>query len=280
MSRLSDYLDKIIPSRQQFITPVKTMVFIYVCALLLLTMFQRHLMYLPHSNHPKPADYDLTDTRDITLKTPDGITLQAWLHEPKKDEMMVIYVHGNGGNLGHRKRRFHAFEQAGYGFLGLSYRGYGASEGAPSEQGLYTDAQSAINYAIQQLGIPLSRILLYGESLGTGVAVEMAIRNRVAGLVLESPYESVVKRASELYFWAPVKWLLHDRYESIAKIAFVNTPLLIFHGARDTVIPISHGRAMFATASAPKKAVYFKHHGHGDFDSARLVEHITHYWNR
>lgn len=247
---------------------------LYVLLVVVMYAFQRQLMYHPDKRIDTPENYGLDHFDDLRATTADGVMVQLWYHAAKAGMPTIVYFHGNAAHLGNRAGKYAAFAHDGFGVLALSYRGYGASGGEPSEQGLYNDARAAIAYALREKHIPLEKIILYGESLGSGVAVQMAAEYKIAALVLEAPYTSVVNRAAEIYFYVPVRFLIHDHYDSIAKIGAVKSPVLIFHGELDVTIPAAHGRAILQAANEPKKAYFFPHIGHTDFDSGLISSHV------
>ncbi len=246
----------------------------YGALLMAMIVFQRQLMYDPHRDIDAPAQYGLIDFKDLRIRTDDGLLLQLWRKDAAPGFPTIMYYHGNAGNLGTRTGIFAALARKGFGVVALSYRGYGKSEGRPSEKGLYTDGRAALRYLTGELGIPLSRIIIYGESLGTGVAVQMASEFAVAALVLQSPYTSVAARAAEIYYYIPVKWLIYDRFASIEKIARVKAPILIFHGEQDDVIPRSHADALLATAVSSRQGIFLPDVAHNDFDSELISSHV------
>ena len=245
----------------------------YGLAVLLLFVFQRKVMYIPSKAIEAPERYGLRDVHSLTVPSSDGIQLQLWYIKAKTNFPTVLYFHGNAGHIGDRAAIFHALSEQGFGVLALSYRGYGGSSGEPSESGIYDDARAAIGF-LQTQHISLKQIMLFGESLGTGVATQMATEFDVGALILQAPYLSVAGRAAEIYYYVPVKWLIHDKFESIHKITKVKAPLLLFHGERDTVIPIRHGRELFAAATSPKRAFFMPNVAHNDFDSSVISAHV------
>ncbi len=247
---------------------------LYLSLIVVMYAFQRQLMYHPDKRIDAPANYGLENFSDLRVTTSDGVMVQLWYHAAKPGMPTIIYFHGNAAHMGNRAGKYAAFAHDGFGVLALSYRGYGTSGGEPSEEGLYNDARAAIAYAMREKNIPLSQIILYGESLGSGVATQMATEHNVAALVLEAPYTSVVNRAAEIYFYVPVRLLIKDHYESIKKIGKVKAPVLIFHGEEDITIPAAHGRAILAAANEPKKAYFFPHIGHTNFDSGLISSHV------
>ncbi len=255
-------------------------ILLYALAVICMVGFQRDLMYFPDKIMKSPAQYGLQQAQEIKLKAKDETSLIAWLIPPAENKPLIVFFHGNGGNLSYRIHKMKAFTQEGMGLLALSYRGYGGSEGKPSETGLYQDARAALVYVKKELKIPPQNIILYGESLGTGVAVQMATETPVAMVVLEAPYTRTVDRAAELYRWLPVRYLMLDRFESIDKLKNIGAPLLIFHNTGDPVIPVAHGRQVYKAALPPKRAIWFARQGHVDFDWGRLEKEIAQYYAR
>lgn len=233
-------------------------------------LLQRKLMYFPDRKIAAPAEYGLEGFDDIRLTSPDGARLQAWYRKPDVGKPLLVYFHGNASHLGNRAGMFAALAANGFGILGLSYRGYGLSEGSPDEQGVMDDARTAMRYALS-LGYQPHQLVLYGESLGTGVAVRMASEFDTGALALQSPYTSVIGRAADIYWYIPVRWLIKDKFESLAFLQKLHVPTIIFHGERDTTIPISHGHAMLAAPQGVKEGVFFPDVGHTDFDSATVT---------
>lgn len=239
-------------------------------------LFQRSVMYFPDPSPALAADYQLEGFTTTTLTAADGTALTAWIRKAKEGMQTIVYFHGNAGHLGYRAEKFRSIAAAGFGLVAVSYRGYGGSEGSPSQAGLYNDAAAAFTYAREVLKIPEHSLILYGESLGTGIATYLATKHPdIALLVLEAPYRSVEARAKEIYPYLPVRYLIKDRYPLVALLPAVNAPVLIFHGTEDVIVPFAHGQAVYAAASDPKRFVVFEGKGHTNFDSARLVEEIS-----
>ncbi len=247
---------------------------VYICLLVMMYIFQRKLLYLPDKNISSPATYGLQEYEDVMAVSSDGVRIQLWYKKAQPGFPTIMYFHGNAANIANRAGNFAALSNAGFGVLALSYRGYGKSTGAPTERGIYRDARAALSYLHSQLHIPNDDVIYYGESLGSGVAVQMATEHKPAGLVLEAPYTSVANRAAEIYFYIPVHLLIKDHFNSLKKIQKVTCPVLILHGAKDAVIPISHGKALLEAANEPKKAIFFEHVGHNDFDRNVISAHV------
>jgi fermentation-respiration switch protein FrsA (DUF1100 family) len=234
--------------------------------------FQRHLMYFPAKMTAPPSAFGLSGVEDIFLETSDKVRLQTWVHAARPGYPTLLYFHGNALHLGERAPWFKAFVDAGFGLVAASHRGFGKSEGSPTEAGLYTDARIAIDYAQHSLSIPLTTLIYFGESLGSGVAVQMATERPPGLLVLQAPYTSVETRAAELYpFVIGVRHLVRDKYDSLSKIASVEAPLLILHGAKDAVIPLRHAETLFAAANEPKTMVVYSEAHHDDFSGEQIL---------
>jgi fermentation-respiration switch protein FrsA (DUF1100 family) len=243
-----------------------------------LYFFQRKILYLPAFSLAQPHHYGLQRTEEVKLHTQDGLELTAWLMKPKRSKYYMIYLQGNAGNMGDRIEKLEEFSKTGWNILAVNYRGYGSNPGTPSEEGLYLDARAAIAY-LQDQGVKLDNIILYGESLGSGVAIQMATEYKFKSIILEAPYTSIVNRAKELYPYIPISLLIKDRFESINKISKTSSPLLMFHGYRDEVMPIHHGRRLLMEANDPKQAHFFDHVGHTDFDLKLLTQYMKEFVN-
>ena len=240
----------------------------YLLVLGLMFGFQRQLLYLPSREIPDLAASVLADQAEpVRFETADGLKILSWFRPPPTPDAPVIALfHGNGGHIGHRAAKVQPYVDAGYGVLLVGYRGYGANPGRPSERGLYTDARAALDFLARQ-GVTADRLVLYGESLGSAVAVQMATEYEAAALILEAPMTSVAEVAQMHYPFVPARWLVLDRFDSRAKIDAVKAPLLLLHGERDRVVPVRFGRALIEAANEPKTARFFPEAGHNDLQA-------------
>src|SRR5262249_18388676 len=240
---------------------------IYLAILVLLFFLQRSLLYVPDRRRPDLADTGLAPAmRAIEIVTADGLRLLAWYQPSTANPgALLLYLHGNAGHIGDRGDRVRPYLDAGFGVLLVEYRGYGGNPGRPSEAGFYADARAAVDFLAQQ-GVTTDRIVLYGESLGTGVAVQMAVERDCAALVLEAPYTSVGAVAQSRYWMFPVRRLVLDKFDSLSKIGRVRCPVFIMHGERDRIIPVRYGRELFQATPAPKGAKWFADGNHTNFD--------------
>ena len=232
--------------------------------LALMYVFQRTLMYFPDTARTPPALAGLPQAEEVTLTTEDGERVIAWHVPPQGSKPVVLYFHGNGGALNLRANRFRNLVSDGNGLLALSYRGYGGSTGNPSEEGLIRDAGAAYQFAASRYGA--ARIVIFGESLGTGVAVATAAAHPAAALILDAPFTSAADVGASAYPFLPVRWLIQDSFRSDERIARVNVPLLVLHGEADRIIPISFAEKLFALAREPKRFVRFPRGGHVNLD--------------
>ncbi len=235
---------------------------LYLFAALFMYASQRSYQYFPSHRGLSAAALGLEGVADLKLVTEDAQTLQVWYAAPKPGRPVILYLHGNGGEISGRSERFAAYQSGDFGVLFVSYRGYGASTGKPSEAGLVKDARAAYDWLIAQ-GVKSETIMLVGESLGSGVAVQLAAERRVGAVALEAPYYSAADIAAAHYWWLPVHWLMKDRFDSFAYIGRVHAPLLVIHGDQDHVIPIAEGRKLFAAANEPKQMVVVPGGTHG-----------------
>jgi fermentation-respiration switch protein FrsA (DUF1100 family) len=219
-----------------------------------------------------PAAAGLASAAEEFLPTVDGEKVIVWHVAPQGDRPVVLYFHGNGGALRHRARRFAALAADGFGLVALSYRGYGGSSGSPSEQGLLNDARAAYAFAAERYAT--ARIVAWGESLGTGVAVVIAGEKDLAKVVLEAPYTSTADIAASVYPIVPVRYLMKDQFRSDERIAQVKEPVLVLHGDRDRVIPIEYGRRLFELVSSPKRFVLLPGAGHEGLDEFGVLAEV------
>ncbi len=228
---------------------------------------QRRLMYHPGPPPPPPAEVGLPEMDPVRLETADGLALLAWYAPARSGRPTVVLFHGNAGNLAHRAHKARPLLDAGYGVLLVAWRGFGGNPGSPSEEGLYEDGRAAFRFLADR-GVAAEQVVVYGESLGSGVAVRMATEYAVAAVILEAPFTSIADVAQRHYWYMPARWLLLDRFDSESRIAAVSAPILMLHGLRDAVVPAELGHALFEAAPKPKTERLFPEGGHSD-----LYEH-------
>ena len=233
----------------------------YAAVALGMYVFQRKLQYHAEDKGLTPETVGIIGASVETLTTADGEKIVLW-HAPARAGMpTILYFQGNAGEIGDRPLRFNYYHSRGLGVAYLSYRGFGGSSGSPSEAGLIADATAAYDWLLAK-GVEPNRIALLGESLGSGVAVQLAAKREVGALALEAPYTSTVDVAAKIYWWLPVHALMKDQFKSIDFIAAVVAPLLIIHGEEDHLIPVDFGRRLFAAANQPKELEIVPGFGH------------------
>lgn len=224
-----------------------------IAAAATLWALQGRLIYFPtREPPPAPEALGLTGVETTRLRTSDGLSLLAWrLPSATEAAPVIIFLHGNAGSLAHRASRVRQFQREGWGAILVEWRGFGGNAGEPREAGLLADAEAALGL-LRAEGVAAGRIVLWGESLGTGVAVRLAAErpDDVAAVVLESPYTSLLALAGWHYPWAPARLLLRDRYDILSRIGTVRAPILVIHGGRDEVVPAAMSRAVAAAATA------------------------------
>lgn len=219
-------------------------------------------IYHPEGS-PNPADAVAAGMRVVGYETDDGLRVEGWYRAAESARLTLVYFHGNAGHLGDRLFLVRPYLDAGYGVLLAGYRGYGGNPGRPSEEGFYADGRAALSWLAGNAVAP-DRTVLFGESLGTGVAVQMAVEHPVAGLILQSPFTSVVEVGQEAVPWLPVSLLMTDRFDSLSKIPDIEAPLLLVHGEADRVIPVQFGYRLFDAALEPKTSQFVPGAGHND----------------
>ncbi len=243
---------------------------LYLAVVGFMYVAQRSLQYFPQeglrTGFEVPARYGLDGFSAASIVTSDGETLAAWLALPPAGSAPVIlYMHGNAGTLGDRAERFRLFRDVGFGVLALSWRGYGGSTGTPTEEGLVEDGRAALKL-LQQKGIPRSRIILFGESLGTGVAIQLAANTDTSplALILEAPFTSAADVARKQYWFLPIGLLMKDQFRSIDYAPKVTAPVFVFHGTADTIVPYEQGKRLYSAFKAPKDFFIMEGNGHID----------------
>lgn len=237
---------------------------------------QRSFIYpIPTKLRTTPMAAGFALAEEHVLTTTDGERVIIWHVAPRSDHSVVIYFPGNGDTLAGSSARFEEITSDGTGLVALSYRGYAGSSGQPSEQGLLQDAAAA--YAFTASLYDRRRIVLWGFSLGSGVAVALAAEHAVGGLILEAPYTSIADIAAQAFQWLPARYLIRDTFHSDARIAAVNAPLLVMHGGRDGTIPIAYGERLFALARQPKQFVRFDEGGHDNLEQFGAIETARHF---
>jgi len=228
---------------------------VYLVPLALLYVFQDRLVHLPGI-----PGRDLTATPeriglaydDVALETPDGVRLHGWWLPHGEARGTLLFLHGNAGNISHRLDSLEIFHDLGLEVLIIDYRGYGQSEGRPSEAGLKQDARVALDYLLDERGRTAGEVVVFGRSLGGALAADLAAERELAAVIVESAFTSVPDLAAELYPIYPVRWLARLNYDTRAGLARSQAPVLVIHSPEDEIIPFAHGERLYDAAAEPR----------------------------
>jgi len=246
-----------------YTTSILALIFFYILLLIIVFFFQGNLLYHPTiDNYLKDqVEREPNEIEKVKITTKDKIDLIGWFYNRDLEEFKtILFFHGNAGSLENRTYKLNHFKNLNLNFLIIAWRGFSGNKGKPNEMGLYEDAKSAIKW-LNAKGIKEKNIILYGESLGTGVAVEVAQNKNYAGVILESPFTSMVNMGKKYYPFFPVSFLLKDKFESHKKINNIFVPVLIMHGKVDKIVPYDMGKKMYELANEPK---FFHSQEYGD----------------
>jgi fermentation-respiration switch protein FrsA (DUF1100 family) len=243
-----------------------TAVFVVLALFIFLWAMQRRLMYFPMGEVLDPAAVGLTRVEAVAFPTSDGLTLHGWFlpAPPSPARYTIVVFNGNAGNRSYRAPLAAALRERGHAVLLFDYRGYGGNPGSPTESGLREDARAARGFVMGRADVDRERVVYFGESLGTGVAVTLAAEHPPAALVLRSPFTSMVDVGRMHYPIFPVRWLLRDRYASSDRITRIRCPLLVIAGNRDGVIPLEQSQRLYAAAPSPKQLLIIPGADHND----------------
>jgi len=235
-------------------------------------LFHRHFMYFPSAERISPDAAGLVGVEEVEIESDDGAVLVAWYAPPSPAKPTVLYFHGNAGHAASRADKFDAMRVGGYGVLLINNRGYGGSAGSPSEAANVRDAVTAYEFALGKGASP-DQLILYGESLGSGQAVQLAGRRQVKAVVLEAPLTSTIDIARSTYWFLPLRVVLTDQFRNIDHIAAITAPILLLHGERDEIIPFAHSERLKNAARSTAHLDSFPDASHSD-----LFEHGA--WGR
>ena len=233
----------------------------YLVITFVLFFFQRNLLYYPAINNYSGEKLNVS-VEKVKIKTEDNIDLLSWYHKKNSgDYKTILFLHGNAGTLENRIYKINHFKNMNVNFLIIAWRGFSGNKGKPTEKGLYEDAKGALRWLANK-GVKEESIIIYGESLGTGVATEIAQNKNFAGVILETPFTSMVNVGKTKYPFFPVGFLLKDKYESDKKIKNIKSPILIMHGEPDKLLPFWMGKKLYNLANEPKYSYFSKYDDH------------------
>lgn len=253
-----------LPSNINWMQPVLTVIVITVLFYLFLRWFERMNVWIPR--HELVADPSQTglNHEELFLVTSDNLNIHCWYFPHEKAKGSLLFCHGNAGNISHRIESIRQFHSLGLNVLVFDYRGYGISDGRLSEQGTYTDAETAYHWLKERE--PNKPVVIFGRSMGAAIAAELATRVKANALIFESGFISIKEMGKELFPWFPVWWLNSIKYDSLSKIQKINTPLLVIHSPDDDLVPYTHGKKIFDAANEPKQFIHLSGtHNEGHF---------------
>lgn len=274
---MAEFKGEVVIGRRRIMNVIFVGLFIYACICLFMFFNQRSFIYFPSKDRPNPVEAGLPGVEVIAIN-PEGMdkAIQGWYQAPSDpSKPVIIYFHGNAGGIDIRAYRIKHYIQQGYGVMMAEYRGYSGNPGKPTEKGLFADALAYYDWVTHNGNIPENQVVLYGESLGTGVAVWLASQKpNIKGLVLEAPFTSLADLIRWKFFFIPVDVLLSDRYTSLKRITDVTAPVLVIHGEKDKVVPAKYGKRIHAAANNPKTITLIAEGGHDDlydFGAAQAI---------
>ncbi|MDH4099281.1 MAG: alpha/beta hydrolase [Nitrospirota bacterium] len=240
------------------ISIVLTVAGAYAALLLLVFVFQSRLLYFPVKTiEATPAEAGLA-FEPVRIATEDGVELDGWFVPANKPRGVLLFFHGNAGNISHRLDSLRIFNKLDLSVLIFDYRGYGRSGGSPSEEGTYKDAEAAWRYLAEQRHIPAEKMVYFGRSLGSSIAAWLAVRHPPRALIVESGFTSVPDLAAELYPFLPVRSLSRFDYPTAEYLRNVECPVMVVHSSDDEIIPFDHGRRLHDAARRPKQFLEIK----------------------
>lgn len=245
----------------------------YLLLVITIYFYQPHLLFLPNlpsrELEQTPVDANI-DYSDVFLTTTDGARLHGWWIEHPRPAGTILFFHGNAGNISHRLQTLHLFYELGYRTLIIDYRGYGRSDGKPSESGLYADAEAAWQYLVTERGVSPQDIVISGRSLGAAVALKLALAHPPRALIMESAFTSIPDMAAVHYGWLPVRWLSRFKFNNLQRIADLTSPVLLVHGEQDEIVPYRHALSLYNQAPSPKQLLTLQ----GRHNDAQLNDYL------
>ena len=240
---------------------LSSIILAYIIIVLFTYLYQRKLLYHPSENN-YTGDEIQFDYKEVFIEVDKDIKLKSWfLEKDLKKNKTILYFHGNAGDLTNRVHKLNELNKLDVNILIISWRGFSGNQGKPTEKNLYNDARKSVEW-LNETGVTNKNIILYGESLGTGVATELGQNNSFSGIVLESPFTSIADAAKIYYPYLPVNLLLKDRYDTIKKIKNIKIPVLIMHGKKDNIVPFFMGEKLYQMANEPKYKYFSEEDDH------------------
>ena len=233
-----------------------SLIFLYIFSGLILFFLQRKILFNTSGTPNDPKYYGLEDVKEVKINTKDNISLLAWHYKGSKKSPLLVYFHGNSFDIGERAYRLKRYIDNNWSVIIVAWRGYSGNKGKPTETNLYLDGESTLNWISRNTDYEYQDLVIYGESLGSGVAVELATRYKFRSVVLEAPFTSIVDIAKQRYKIFPVSLLVLDKFNNIEKIDKISSPLLIISGKNDEIVPHNHSVMLYQKAKEPKNSVF------------------------
>lgn len=250
---------------RQVVLVAGVMIAAYAVVVMLAWAFQRQLIYLPWGEAGNPAAARLADAEEVSVPTRDGLELAAWLVPAAgRRQASVLVLPGNAGNRSLRAPLAARLSEAGFQVLLVDYRGFGGNPGKPTEPGLRADARAAHAFLLERTGIDPEELVVFGESLGAAVAIDLAAQHRPAAVVLRSPFTDLAAVGRHAYPFLPVRALLEDRYRAVERVSAIDAPILVLAGGNDRIVPAEQSRQLYSAAGQPKRLRVFEGLGHND----------------
>ena len=250
------------------------LIFLYLFFGFLLYFLQRRIIFNKSGKPRSPQSYGLENIREISINTEDKITLLAWFFNGQSNKPILVYFHGNSFDIGERAYRIKRYNDAGFSTLIVGWRGYSGNQGVPTEKHLYLDGQATIEWILKNTKFTMEDIINYGESLGSGVAIDLNLKYNFLCTVLEAPFTSIADLANKRYKIYPTKLLVKDKFDNLSKIDQIKSPLLIISGTKDEVVPHLHSKLLFNKANHPKESLFIDEAMHNnlyDFEIEKTV---------
>jgi len=252
---------------------------IYSLVLICIYIFQRKIIYHPFVNSYSQSQKEFT-FKEVSIKTEDNLKLNAWFHEKDlKNKKTLLFFHGNAGDLSNRVYKLNILKNLDINFLILAYRGYSGNSGKPSEKGLYEDARSSLRW-LNELGVKENQIIIYGESLGTSVAVEVSQNKKFSGIILEAPFTSMSQIGKKYYSIFPVDLLLKDKFNTLDKLKNIRSPVIVLHGKKDRIVPFAMGKKIYDKLEVRKFSYFTNEDDHMMEFNERMFKNLQSFINQ
>ena len=251
-----------------------SVIILYIFIGLSLYLLQRKILFNTSGLPQTPSYYGLNEVKEVQILTNDGISLLSWYFKGKDTTPLLVYFHGNSFDIGERAYRIKRYIDQNWAVLLVAWRGYSGNKGNPTEKNLYIDGEATLKWVIQNTNYQFKDLVIYGESLGSGIAVELGKKYEFASIVLEAPFTSVADIAQERYRIFPTKFLVKDKFNNLEKINKLKSPLLIISGKKDEIVPHIHSQKLFNEAKVVKESVFIDEAMHNNLYDFGIEKHV------